>query len=84
MGGGQEGRTLTVSVSQGGTQLSIPDTEAAGEEEEGGASTMGPKFRAAEQPFQTEFQIFSVSRGWGRCGPGTSPGRFLFFETGSR
>lgn len=33
----------------------------ATEEGEGGGPTMGPKFRAAEQSLQTEFQIFPVS-----------------------
>lgn len=35
--------------------------EAAEEDEEGDEQAMGPKFRAAEQSSQTEFQIFPVS-----------------------
>ncbi|MEJ1283782.1 collagen type V alpha 3 [Cricetulus griseus] len=39
-------------------ELRTPESEATEEEEEAGGPTMRPKFRAAEQPIQTEFQIF--------------------------
>ncbi|VTJ54127.1 Hypothetical predicted protein [Marmota monax] len=44
--------------AEGGTQLETPELEGEREEEEGSGPTMGPKFRAAEQPSQAEFQIF--------------------------
>ncbi|KAK2087311.1 Collagen alpha-3(V) chain [Saguinus oedipus] len=45
-----------------GTELGTPETEATREDEEGGDSTMGPDFRAAEHPSQTQFQIFPLQK----------------------
>lgn len=42
------------------TEQGTPEVDAT-EDGEGGGPTMGPKFRAAEQSLQTEFQIFPVS-----------------------
>uniref|UniRef100_I3MP55 Collagen type V alpha 3 chain n=1 Tax=Ictidomys tridecemlineatus TaxID=43179 RepID=I3MP55_ICTTR len=44
--------------AEGGTQLETPELGVETEEEEGSGPTMGPQFRAAEQPSQAEFQIF--------------------------
>jgi hypothetical protein len=43
-------------------ELRTSETEAIEEDGEG-ADPMGPEFRAAEQPFETEFQVFPVSVG---------------------
>ncbi|ELK28680.1 Collagen alpha-3(V) chain [Myotis davidii] len=39
-------------------ELGTLETDLAGEDEEGDGPTMGPNFRAAEQPSQTQFHIF--------------------------
>lgn len=44
-----------------GTELRTLETKLAKEDKEGGGPTIVPVFRAAEQPSQTQFQIFSVS-----------------------
>jgi len=41
-----------------GTELRTLETKLAKEDKEGGGPTMGPDFRAAELPSQTQFQIF--------------------------
>ena len=46
-----------------GTELETLETELDREDEEEGDPTMGPHFRAAEQSWNTEFQIFPVSLG---------------------
>ena len=48
---------------ENGTELETLETELAREDEEEGGPTMGPHFRAAEQSWDTEFQIFPVSLG---------------------
>lgn len=52
-----------------GTELGTVETELAREEEEEeGGPTMGPHFRAAEQSWRTELQIFPVRLGgWVSC-----------------
>lgn len=42
-----------------GTELRTLETKLAKEDKEGGGPTIVPVFRAAEQPSQTQFQIFS-------------------------
>ena len=58
-----------------GTELGTVETELAREEEGEVGPTMGPHFRAAEQTWRTEFQIFPVRLGgWVRCsGEGLRP-----------
>lgn len=63
-----------------GTELKTLKTKLAKEDQEGDGPTMGPDFRAAEQPSQTQFQIFPVSlRVWVVCvcvgGVGIEDGR---------